>query len=76
MPGHFKTDEIHSELGRKLDWRSMPEKQSARILLEKKIDPGKASNRKAVYDWFTKWTPKIYLTFKNRIKELVEPEKT
>ena len=68
-----QADEIHSELERKLEWRPMPEKQSARILLEEKIDPGKESNRKAVCDWFTKWTPKIYLAFKERIKGLVEP---
>jgi len=67
-------DAIHSELGRELDWRPMPENQSARILLEEKIDPGKESNRKAVYDWFTEWTPKIYLAFKERIKQLVEPK--
>jgi hypothetical protein len=69
-----EADRIHSELGRKLDWRPMPDKQSARILLEEKIDPGKESNRKAVCDWFTEWTPKIYLAFKERIKELKEPE--
>jgi len=68
-----QADAIHSELGRELYWRPMPKKQSARILLEEKIDPGKESNRKAVCDWFTAWTPKVYLAFKERIKGLVEP---
>jgi hypothetical protein len=27
-----------------------------------------------VCEWFTEWTPKIYLAFKERIKGLVEPE--
>ena len=67
-------DAIHTELGRELDWRPMPEKKSARILLEEEIDPRKESNRKAVCEWFTNWTPKIYLAFKDRIKKLVEPE--
>jgi hypothetical protein len=69
-----QADAIHSELGRKLDWRPMPEKQSALIRLEEEIDPGKESNRKAVCEWFTNWTPKIYLAFKERIKELEESE--
>ena len=68
-----QADSIHSELRRKLDWRPMPEKQSARILLEEKIDPRKDVNREAVCEWFTKWTPKIYSAFKDRIKNLVEP---
>jgi hypothetical protein len=70
-----QADAIHSELGgRKLDWRPMPGKQSARILLEEKIDPRQESNRTAVCAWFTEWTPKIYLAFRERIKGLVEPE--
>ncbi|PKN77213.1 MAG: hypothetical protein CVU52_01480 [Deltaproteobacteria bacterium HGW-Deltaproteobacteria-10] len=69
-----EADAIHSELGRKLDWRAMPDKQSARILLVEKLDPGQESNHNAVCDWFTEWTPKIYLAFKERIKALVEPK--
>jgi len=66
--------DIHSELKHELDWHPMPEKQSARILLEEKINPAKDTNRKAICDWFTFWTPKIYSVFKERIKNLIEPE--
>jgi len=68
-----QAEAIHLELERKLDWRPMLEKQSARILLEEKIDPSKESNRKDVCDWFTKWAPKIYVAFRERIKKLEEP---
>ena len=64
---------IHKELGRTLDWRPMPGKQSSLIRLEEGIDPGKEANRKKVCEWFTKWTPKMYKVFKHRINELKEP---
>jgi len=69
-----QSEAIHSELGRNLDWRPMPDNKSALICLEEKIDPGKESNRQAVCEWFTKWTPKIYKAFRDRIKGLVEPD--
>jgi hypothetical protein len=69
-----QADAIHSELGRELDWRPMPEKQSALIRLEEPIDPGRDANRKKVCEWFAAWTPKIYLAFKERIKGLIEPK--
>ncbi len=68
-----QADAIHKEIGRELDWRPMPDKKSARILLEENIDPGKESNRKAVCEWFKEWTPKVYRAFKERIKDLAEP---
>ena len=68
-----QSNAIHKEIGTELEWRPMPEKKSARIIMEEKIDPGKESNRKAVCDWFTEWAPKIYLAFKERIRELVDP---
>lgn len=69
-----QAEAIHEDLGRELEWRPMPEKQSARILLEEKLDPGNEGNRKLVCEWFKEWTPKIYLAFKDRIKALAGPE--
>ena len=66
--------EIQKEIGRALDWRSMPDKVSARILLEERIDPGVEENRKKICDWFAEWTPKMFIAFKDRVKALSEPE--
>jgi Domain of unknown function (DUF4268) len=65
--------EIHKELGRELDWRPMPDKQSARILIEEKLDPRDDANRQAVCEWFKIWTPKMFNVFKDRVKALQEP---
>jgi len=67
-------DEIQKELGRSLDWRPMPDKGSARIVLEEKIDPGVTENRAKICDWFAEWAPKMFLAFKDRVKALSEPE--
>jgi len=67
-------DLIHQELGRNLEWRLMPAKASSLIGLREHIDPSKPENRKAVCDWFKVWTPKIFIAFQKRIKELIEPE--
>ena len=57
-----------------MDWRPMLDKGCSKIVLEEKIDPKVEANRKAVCDWFAKWTPKIFLAFSNRVKSLAEPE--
>jgi hypothetical protein len=48
----------------------MPDKSSAKILLEEKIDPKIDANRTTVCDWFSKWTPKMFSAFNNRVKAL------
>ncbi len=52
----------------------MLEKASSKILIEEKIDPDNPTNRKKICDWFTEWTPKVFLAFQDRVKKLVEPE--
>lgn len=64
---------IEKEIGVGLQWRPMPDKNSAKILLETKIDPKVDANRKAVADWFAEWTPKVFASFQKRVKALVEP---
>jgi hypothetical protein len=66
--------QIEKELGRTLEWRAMPDKVSARVLLEEKLNPGIEGNRAAVCDWFAKWTPKMFSVFSNRVKALNMPE--
>jgi hypothetical protein len=70
----LQSSEIEKEIGAPLQWRAMPDKTSARILLEEKIDPKVDANRKAVCDWFAQWTPKMFLAFQNRVKALSAPE--
>ena len=66
--------EIEKEIGASLDWRPMLDKACSKILLEEKIDPKIAANRKAVCEWFAEWTPKMFLAFSNRVKALSEPD--
>lgn len=66
--------QIEKELGRALEWRAMPDKVSARVLLEEKLDPAIEGNRAAVCDWFAKWTPKMFSVFSHRVKALTAPE--
>ncbi len=68
----LQAEKIEKELGATLQWRPMPGKNSAKILLEENIDPKIDGNRKAVCDWFAKWTPKMFLVFSNRVKLLDE----
>jgi hypothetical protein len=65
---------IENELGVTLQWRPMLDKSSSKILLEEKIDPKIEANRKAMCDWFAKWTPKMFLAFSKRVKTLSAPE--
>jgi hypothetical protein len=69
-----QASEIEKEVGATLQWRPMLDKVSSKILLEEKIDPKIETNRKAVCDWFAKWTPKMYLAFSKRVKGLTAPE--
>jgi hypothetical protein len=68
-----QSNEIEKDIARKLQWRSMPDKESARILLEEKIDPKVDANRQQVCDWFAQWTPKMFVAFNQRVKALFEP---
>jgi hypothetical protein len=61
---------IQKEIGRDLNWREMPDQISSRILLEEMIDPKEKENHDKVCDWFVTWTPKVFLAFQNRIKNL------
>lgn len=66
--------EIEAGLGRKLDWRPLPGKGSARILLEEKLDPDHEPNREKICHWFGEWAPKLYSVMKPRILKLQAPE--
>ncbi len=66
--------QIEHEIGRKLDWREMPGQSSSRVLLEEKIDPDEKGNRQKVCEWFSQWTPKIFMAFRDRIKSLNQQE--
>ena len=61
---------IEQEVGRKLDWREMPGQSSSRVLLEEKINPDETENRSKVCDWFSTWTPKVFLAFQDRVRTL------
>lgn len=61
---------VEQELGAELQWMPLPGKKSARILLEGKIDPQPASNRKAICDWFADSVPRMYQVFKDRVAAL------
>jgi hypothetical protein len=61
---------IEQEVGRKFDWREMPGQSSSRVLLEEKINPDEKENRSKVCDWFSIWTPKVFLAFQGRVKTL------
>lgn len=63
-------DAIEAELGAELIWKPMPEKKSARILLEEKIDPKKPENLETVKEWFRDNTTRMYRAFKSRIAQL------
>jgi hypothetical protein len=65
---------IERELGRPLDWRPMPDKASARILLEEKLDPDVEASRQRVCDWFAEWTPRMYAVFRERVRALKAPD--
>lgn len=65
--------EIEHEIGRKLDWREMSGQSSSRVLLEEKINPDEKENRSKVCEWFSVWTPKVFLAFQDRVKQLVNP---
>lgn len=69
-----QASQIEKEVGAKLQWRPMPDKSSAKVLLEEKIDPKIDSNRNTVCDWFAEWTPKMFLAFHHRVKALSAPE--
>lgn len=71
---HSQAEEIEKEVGRSLQWRSMPEKASSRVLLEEKINPDDPANRKKVCDWFAEWTPRVFLAFQGRVKKLSPPD--
>ncbi len=64
---HKDKQSIEQELEEKLDWRPMLGKDSARIVLELKIDLRKDENRKTICDWFVKKLPKMYSVFKKRV---------
>ena len=69
-----EAEDIEKEIGITLDWRQMPEKGCSKIELEEKIDPKVETNRKKVCDWFSTWTPKVYLAFRDRVKKLSFPK--
>ena len=64
---------IESEVGETLDWQPMPENLSARIILEKPLDPNLSENREAIIAWFGEIVPKMHAAFKPRVAALVVP---
>lgn len=67
-------DAIEAELGESLQWLEMPDKKSARVLLEVKMDPDQAENRKAICHWFAEKTPRMLSLFRDRVASLQPPE--
>ncbi len=67
-------DAIEKEIGTKLQWMPLPDKKTARILLETKLDPRQESNRKAICDWFSEKLPLFHNVFKDRIAGLQSME--
>lgn len=63
-------DAIEAEIGEPLQWMPLHDKKSARILLEKKIDPREESNRQAICTWFCEKVPRMYRVFKDRVTAL------
>lgn len=66
-------EEIEREIGTKLDWRPMLDQRSARILLERAIDPSDKSQRAHVVSWFAENIIPFHTTFKHRVKALQQP---
>lgn len=58
---------IEDELGVELEWMSMENKQSSRILWETELDPDEEAQREAVISWFAMATPRLYKAFKSRV---------
>lgn len=61
---------IEAEIGAILDWREMPERKSARILLEAHIDPKDSNNMELVNEWMHEKSLAFYKAFHNRIKRV------
>jgi hypothetical protein len=61
---------IEMEIGGPLQWIPLPDKKSARILLETKIDPRQDSNRQAVSAWFRDKLVLMHKVFKDRVAAL------
>lgn len=72
----FQKEAIEAELGSPLQWMPLPEKKTARILLEAKIDARKPENKDIVSEWFATNSVKMFQIFKPRVLALVEPVST
>lgn len=64
---------IEAELEHSLEWMPLPEKKSARILLEEKIDPKDEENRDDVKRWFAEKSVTMYRAFRDRVLALELP---
>jgi len=63
-------DAIEEELGPGLNWRPMPERASARILLEAPIDPRNDDNRQAMKEWMLEKSVAFHKAFHDRVRGL------
>ena len=66
---------IETEIGETLDWREMPERISARIVLEADIDPKDNNNNERVKQWMYEKSVAFYKTFHSRVR-LLRPSVT
>ncbi len=65
--------EIEAEVGN-LEWMPLPDKRSARLLLEFKLDPIDPKNREMVVEWFVENTERMFNSLKPRVMALKQPE--
>lgn len=61
---------IERDIGATLDWRELPGKKSARIILEANLDPKDSNNRVAVKQWMHQQAVVFYNTFHDRVRQL------
>lgn len=64
---------IETELGAVLQWMPLPDKKTARVLLEAKINPRNPANESDVRAWFATNSIKMFQVFRDRVLALVEP---
>lgn len=67
---HAQKDGIEGQIGTPLQWKALPDKKSARIILETGINPRDPTNRDAVKQWLHQNAVAFYKTFQPRVKQL------
>ena len=66
-------DAIEAEFGKPLEWKPLPGKKAARILLEAPIDPRDDANRDKVKQWMSAQALAFHKVFHDRVRSLQPP---